>query len=100
MSGAPKPFFNDVFHISSNTYFDALLIYGSAVFSLGWDLGGFCIGPAVATLPIAATETNSFVVGIMIGTVMVKYFGLWCDYRAWDLVEKRQKIAVNNVTAG
>ena len=79
LNGAPKPFFDDVFHMPSNTYFDALLIYETAVFGLVWDPGGFCIGLAVTALPIAATETISFAVRIMIGTVTVKYFSLWRD---------------------
>ena len=75
----PKSFSNDGFHKPVNTYFDSRLISGSAVFGVGWALGGFCIGPAVTALPIAATETISFAVRIMIGTVTVKYFSLWRD---------------------
>ena len=87
----PKPFSNDGFHKPVNTYFDSRLISGSAVFGVGWALGGFCIGPAVTALPIAATENIVFLLMIMIGIVRVKYSGLWCDRRAWGLVGKNSK---------
>ena len=62
--------------MSANTYFAAVLIAGSAVFGVGWGLGGFCIGPAVKALSIAVSETIIFVVMIMIGMVTLKYLGL------------------------
>ena len=55
-----KPFFNDVLHIPSNTYFDAHLISRSAVFGGGWGLGGFFIDAFVTALPITAIETIIF----------------------------------------
>ena len=100
LNGLPKSFFNDVFHMLANNYFDTRLISGFAVFGVGWGLGGFCIGPVVTALPIAALKTIIFEVIMLIGMVTVKYFGLLCDWRAWDLVGKRKKIAVNSVTAG
>ena len=72
----PKPFFNDVFHMAANNYFDTRLISGFVVFGVGWGLNGFFIDPAVTALPLAATETIIFVVMIMIGMVTLKYLGL------------------------
>tara|TARA_B100000787_G_scaffold99272_1_gene73302 strand:- start:252 stop:440 length:189 start_codon:yes stop_codon:yes gene_type:complete len=60
LNGVPKLFFNDVLHTPPNTYFDAHLISGSAVFGVGWGFYKMCIGPAVTALPIAATETIIF----------------------------------------
>ena len=87
----PKPFFNNLFHMPANTYFDACLISGSAVFGVGWGIGAFCIGSAVTALLIAATEITTFVVMIIIGIVTVKYFGLWFDRCAWDLAGKTSR---------
>ena len=84
----------------ANKYFDTRLISGFVVFGVGWSPGEFCIGPVVTALPIAALKTIIFEVIMLIGMVTVKYFGLWCDWRAWDLVGKYKKIAVNSVTAG
>ena len=75
----------------ANNHFDTRLIFGFAVFGVGWGLGGFSIGPVVTALPIAALKTIIFAVIMLIGMVTVKYFGLWCDWRAWDLVGKRKK---------
>jgi|TARA_B110000238_G_scaffold128753_1_gene139027 uncharacterized membrane protein YedE/YeeE len=86
-----KPFFTDVFHLPTSTDFDARLISGAAIFGVGWGLGGFCPGPAVTALPLAATGTIIFVITMLIGMAMAKYFGLWCDRWAWDLAGKRQK---------
>ncbi len=72
----PKPFFNDLFHIPDNTYFDACLISRSAIFGVEWGLGAFGIGPAVMALLIVATEITNFVVMIITEIVTVKYFGL------------------------
>ena len=65
----------------ANTYFDTRLISESVVFAVGWDLGGFCICPAITALPIAATETIIF-------AVMAKYFGEWYEGCSWSLAGK------------
>ena len=83
-----KPFFNDVFHLPTRTDFDKRLVSGAAIFGSGWGLGGFCPGPAVTAVPLAAQGTIVFVVTMLIGMVAAKYFVLWWDRRAWDLAGK------------
>ena len=56
--------------------------------------------PVTMGLPTAAIENIIFVVTILTGMVKLKYFGLWCDCHAWDLMKKRQKTEVNSVTSG
>ena len=68
-----KPFFNDVFHLPSRTDLDARLITGAAIFGVGWGLGGFCPGPAVTALPLAAEGTLIFVVTMLTGMAASKY---------------------------
>jgi uncharacterized membrane protein YedE/YeeE len=87
-----KPFFNDVFHMPKSTDFDSRLISGATIFGVGWGLGGFCPGPAVTALPLATTGTIIFVIMMLIGMAVAKYFGLWCHRRAWDLAGKTSKM--------
>ncbi|MDA8982925.1 YeeE/YedE family protein [Planktomarina temperata] len=68
-----KPFFNDVFHLPTLTDFDARLITGAAIFGVGWGLGGFCPGPAMTALPLAAEGTLIFVATMLTGMAASKY---------------------------
>jgi uncharacterized membrane protein YedE/YeeE len=69
-----KPFFNDVFHLPSRTDLDPRLITGAAIFGVGWGLGGFCPGPAITALPLAAEGTLIFVATMLTGMAASKYF--------------------------
>ena len=68
-----KPFFNEVFHLPSRTDLDARLITGAAIFGVGWGLGGFCPGPAITALPLAAEGTLIFVATMLTGMAASKY---------------------------
>ena len=68
-----RPFFNDVFHLPSRTDLDARLITGAAIFGVGWGLGGFCPGPAITALPLAAEGTLIFVATMLTGMAASKY---------------------------
>ena len=68
-----KPFFNEVFHLPSRTDLDARLITGAAIFGVGWGLGGFCPGPAITALPLAAEGTLIFVTTMLTGMAASKY---------------------------
>ena len=68
-----KPFFNEVFYLPSRTDLDARLITGAAIFGVGWGLGGFCPGPAITALPLAAEGTLIFVATMLTGMAASKY---------------------------
>ena len=68
-----QPFFNDVFHLPTRPDFDARLITGAAIFGVGWGLGGFCPGPAMTALPLAAEGTLIFVATMLTGMAASKY---------------------------
>lgn len=61
------PVFDDSFHVPTNRKIDLPLVVGSALFGLGWGIGGFCPGPAVASLPVGIPQTVLFVVAMLIG---------------------------------
>ena len=68
-----KPLFHDVFHLPTRTDFDARLVVGAATFGIGWGLGGFCPGPALTSLPLAASGTLFFAPAMLVGMVIAKY---------------------------
>ena len=67
------PLFHDVFHLPTRTDFDARLVVGAATFGIGWGLGGFCPGPALTSLLLAASGTLFFVPAMLVGIVIAKY---------------------------
>ena len=62
-----RPFFDSKFRIPQKSDLEPKLILGAAIFGTGWGLGGFCPGPALTALPIAATGTLIFVPFMLIG---------------------------------
>src|SRR5205809_7320695 len=51
---------------------DRRLVIGSAIFGLGWGLGGFCPGPSLANLGALRTEALVFVPAMAIGMVVAQ----------------------------
>ena len=70
------PFFNNVFNLPTRTDFDFCLLAGAAIFGIGWGLGGFCPGPAVTSLSLAAKGTLVFVPAMLIGMAAAKLTSL------------------------
>ena len=70
-----RPAFDDSFHVPMNRRIDAPLIIGSALFGLGWGIGGFCPGPAVASLSIGIPQTVLFVIAMLAG--MTEHDRVW-----------------------
>ena len=54
---------------------DARLLGGAALFGLGWGLVGLCPGPAIASLGIAPQRTALFVLAMVIGMGLARWFG-------------------------
>lgn len=67
------PIFGAKFQLPTRTDLDARLISGSAIFGIGWGLGGFCPGPAMTSFSIGSTGTFIFVASMLIGMIMAKY---------------------------
>ena len=55
------------FRLPGASRIDARLIGGSAVFGIGWGLGGFCPGPAIASLGYGASSSLLFVAAMLLG---------------------------------
>lgn len=65
-----RPLLSDRFHLSDNRRIDVPLIAGSALFGLGWGLGGFCPGPAVASLSVGLGQIVLFVIAMLVGMTL------------------------------
>jgi len=48
------------------------LLTGSAIFGIGWGLGGFCPGPVIVSISNGSTGTILFVITMLIGMVLAK----------------------------
>jgi uncharacterized membrane protein YedE/YeeE len=53
---------------------DRRLVLGAAIFGLGWGLGGFCPGPALANLGALRAEALVFVPAMAIGMLLAQRF--------------------------
>ena len=66
------PLFENAFLIPKKLNLDFYLLTGSAIFGIGWGLGGFCPGPAAVSISTGSTGTLLFVITMLIGMVLAK----------------------------
>lgn len=66
----PAPLFDQSFHLPLKQQIDRPLIAGSAIFGIGWGIGGFCPGGSIPALGLM--QTNVFIlVGSMLGGILI-----------------------------
>ncbi len=63
----PASIFGEGFHISKKSSIDKPLIFGAAIFGIGWGMSGYCPGPAVSGLGLLSLESVIIVVAIYLG---------------------------------
>ena len=61
----------EVFHLPSKRQIDRRLLVGSALFGIGWGLGGVCPGPALANLAGISLPLLAFMVAMLLGIWLV-----------------------------
>lgn len=66
----PQPILEDKFDIPTATRIDGRLAAGAAIFGVGWGVGGFCPGPALTALPLAASGTLIFFPAMLLGLLI------------------------------
>lgn len=74
ISKCPKPVLCDSFDQPAETKIDAPLVCGSAIFGVGWGLAGFCPGPGIVGMGLGLEKAFIFVLAMLAGMVMAKYF--------------------------
>ena len=70
----PEPIFDTNFYIPILKQIDKNLIGGSALFGIGWGLGGLCPGPALAILSADFFPSILFFISMAIGLYIGKKF--------------------------
>jgi len=62
-----SPLFDDRFRLPTRKDIDVSLVAGAAVFGIGWALGGYCPGPALATAASGVWPALVFVLCMAMG---------------------------------
>jgi len=74
-----RPLFEPAFMLPMRNDIDPSLLLGAALFGIGWGLGGYCPGPALAGLGFGNSETLAFVAAMTLGMLAArasgKFFG-------------------------
>jgi len=68
----PHPLFADRFDLPAKKNIDARLVIGAAIFGVGWGVGGYCPGPAIASLASPSWETWVFLPAMFLGSALQK----------------------------
>jgi uncharacterized protein len=68
-----RPLFEGKFMLPTRQDIDVKLVAGSALFGIGWGLGGYCPGPAIAGLAFGAVETLVFVASMAAGMSWIHF---------------------------
>lgn len=67
------PWFADRFHLPTATVVDRPLVLGAILFGLGWGLGGYCPGPALATVLTGNQEVWWFLPAMVSGGLLQRW---------------------------
>lgn len=68
------PFFSAEWHFSKKTQITKSLVVGAVLFGLGWGLAGYCPGPAVASVVTLEARPLIFVLSMVVGMFLYKFF--------------------------
>ncbi len=66
----PHPVFGSKFYVPTLKEVDRKLLIGAAIFGIGWGIGGYCPGPAIASIPLGMANTFVFLVAMVVGSVI------------------------------
>ncbi|WP_319532880.1 DUF6691 family protein [uncultured Cohaesibacter sp.] len=67
-----KPVFDSDFQVPNSRKIDAKLVVGSAVFGIGWGIGGFCPGASIPALGLGHLSSFIFVAALIVGILIAK----------------------------
>jgi uncharacterized membrane protein YedE/YeeE len=68
----PKPLFASQFHLPAAKGLNAGIIYGPAIFGVGWGLAGFCPGPAFTAIASGSAAALTFVSAMLAGMILAR----------------------------
>ena len=73
----PQPLWADRFQLPTQTDLDPQLVWGAALFGIGWGIGGYCPGPAIASLALGRWNPVVFVLAFLIGSLSCQGLLKW-----------------------
>ncbi len=62
-----RPIWAPAFSLPTRKDIDARLVIGSAIFGVGWGLGGYCPGPALTSVGAGSQEAFTFGAAMLVG---------------------------------
>ena len=65
----------DEFHVPAKGKVTSSLIFGSALFGIGWGLAGFCPGPALVAATVGGTNAILFIAAMLVGMLANRMVG-------------------------
>jgi uncharacterized membrane protein YedE/YeeE len=66
----PRPLFASTFQLPERTAIDGRLLLGSALFGVGWGLGGVCPGPGIVDAAAGSGYALVFTVAMALGAIV------------------------------
>ncbi len=69
-----KPWLAESFMLPTRRDVDAPLLLGAALFGVGWGLGGYCPGPALASMLTGGPDALIFVASLAVGMWSARRF--------------------------
>lgn len=69
-----SPLIEERFMVPTRRDINARLLAGATLFGVGWGIGGFCPGPALASIVTGLTPVLIFVVSMLTGMGLFKLF--------------------------
>jgi uncharacterized membrane protein YedE/YeeE len=68
----PAPLLGRKFYVPTRSDIDRPLVLGAALFGIGWGLGGYCPGPAIAALGLGSANPLLFLMAMIAGSLACK----------------------------
>ena len=84
-----QPILATSFSLPTRKDLDTPLLLGSALFGIGWGIGGFCPGPAITSLASGTLTVLIFVVAMLGGSAA------YLSFENWQKGQKEAKAAAN-----
>lgn len=81
-----KPAFDVKFRIPDRSDIDAPLVFGAALFGIGWGLVGLCPGPSIAALALAGPALSDLAIFI---AAMLAGMAISLLWRRWTSIPSR-----------
>jgi len=67
-----RPWLDPQYHVTKKTQIDHRLIVGAGLFGVGWGIGGYCPGPAIALLAAPNWELWAFLPSMLAGSLLAR----------------------------